>query len=124
MGMNERKLLEKLLEKLKGVGDLRSIYLNALIGRSVSKLDLYVLKEIKDGLPEAFLENLFTKESFEQVIEINKKHIDSKIDDDDEAQRKKKELIDITKRILDIYRQTHDNFLEFGTQVFGLVIPC
>ena len=123
----DKNFIKKLLEKLK-IGNTRSIHLNALPGRSATRLDLYALSQIDQkskenensnvlGTPEQFIETILNNESFS--FDISYDGIDLGNLDEDE----KKKLALLSKRLNTLVIENNDNFLEFGIKNFGLGFP-
>lgn len=98
--------IKKLLEKLK-VGNTRSIHLNALPGRSKTRLDLFQLSEIEKDLPEKFIDILLNKEAFSLEISYEK------IDLGELEESEKTSLTLLSKKLNNIVIENDDNFLEF-----------
>lgn len=108
--------IKRLLDKLK-VGNARSIHLNAVPGRSATRLDLYQLSDIDKDLPKNFLDKLMTNDSFSFTISYDKVNLG---EIDDEAKRK---LALITKRLNTIVIENTDSLLEYGLENFGFGYP-
>ena len=68
--MASRAFLQTLHNKLKG-GNLRSIYLNGLPGRLVTRLDAKQLDHISDGLAHRFLTTLLSTPTFEFKVSFD-----------------------------------------------------
>jgi superfamily I DNA and/or RNA helicase/very-short-patch-repair endonuclease len=108
--------IKKLLDKLK-IGNTRSIHLNAIPGRSATRLDLFQLSDIEENLPENFIYKLLNQESF--LFEISYDRLDlGKLNDD-----KEKSLKLISKKLNTIVIENNDNYLEFGIKNFGFGFP-
>ena len=127
----DKNFIKKLLEKLK-VGNTRSIHLNALPGRSATRLDLFELSKIdtknKDlfseqnfkqekNTPEKFIETILNNESFS--FNISYDGVD--LGELDEYEKKKLALL--SKRLNTLVIENNDNFLEYGIKNFGLGFP-
>ncbi|MEI7426334.1 MAG: AAA domain-containing protein, partial [Candidatus Moraniibacteriota bacterium] len=112
----DKGFIKRLLDKLK-VGNARSIHLNAIPGRSATRLDLCQLESADDNIPEEFIEIILNKESFSFVISYDKIDL-GKIDEDE-----KRKLALITKRLNSLVIENTDNFLEFGLKSFGFGYP-
>lgn len=112
----DKNFIKRLLDKLK-IGNSRSIHLNALPGRSATRMDLFQLSEIDPGLPMDFIKTIATSESFSFKISFDKLDL-SDLDDE-----QKKKLGLITKRLNAIVIEKEDNFLEFGLKNFGFGYP-
>lgn len=108
--------IKKLLEKLK-VGNTRSIHLNALPGRSKTRLDLFQLSEIEKDLPEKFIDILLNKEAFSLEISYEK------IDLGELEESEKTSLTLLSKKLNNIVIENDDNFLEFWIKNFGFGYP-
>ncbi|MBP9812052.1 DUF559 domain-containing protein [Candidatus Gracilibacteria bacterium] len=108
--------IKKLLDKLK-IGNTRSIHLNAIPGRSATRLDLFQLSNIEENLPKNFIDLLLNNESFS--FEISYDNIDlGKLTDIE-----KQGLSLITRKLNTIVIENNDNFLEFGIKNFGFGFP-
>ncbi|MCX6810133.1 MAG: hypothetical protein NTY30_00080, partial [Candidatus Berkelbacteria bacterium] len=112
----DKNFIKRLLDKLK-IGNSRSIHLNALPGRSATRMDLYQLSEIDPDFPIDFIKTIATNESFSFKISFDKLDL-SDLDDE-----QKKKLALITKRLNAIVIEKEDNFLEFGLKNFGFGYP-
>lgn len=108
--------IKKLLDKLK-IGNTRSIHLNAIPGRSATRLDLFQLSDIEESLPKNFINILLNSESFSFEISYDKLDL-GKLDDDE-----KKRLALISKKLNTIVIENNDNYLEFGIKNFGFGFP-
>lgn len=112
----DKNFIKRLLEKLK-VGNARSIHLNAIPGRSVTRLDLLQLSHVDQEIPHDFIETILNNDSFSFVITYDKIEL-SKIDEEE-----KKKLALISKRLNTLVIENTDNFLEFGLKNFGFGYP-
>ncbi len=112
----DKNFIKRLLEKLK-VGNTRSIHLNAIPGRSATRLDLSQLVHVDEGIPDNFIETILNNDSFSFVISYDKIDL-SKIDEEE-----KKKLALISKRLNTLVIENIDNFLEFGLKNFGFGYP-
>lgn len=106
----------KLLDKLK-VGNSRSIHLNALPGRSATRLDLFNLGEIDKKLPSEFIDTILNKEGFSFSISFDKVDI-GELDEEE-----KKRLSLVAKRLNTLVIENEDNYLEYGIKNFGFGYP-
>lgn len=105
----------KNLRKKLVVGNLRSIYLDVLPNRFITRLDLFDLKTTQENFDNLFLNKLFDETEFKQEISFK--------DLDLEKQKNKKLSSKIAKRLDAIYYENHDNFLEHGIEPFGFGFP-
>lgn len=112
----DKNFIKRLLEKLK-VGNTCSIHLNAIPGRSATRLDLLQLSHVDQGMPHAFIETILGNDSFSFVISYDK------IDLGDINEEEKKKLALISKRLNTLVIENTDNFLEFGLKNFGFGYP-
>lgn len=108
--------IKKLLDKLK-IGNTRSIHLNAIPGRSATRLDLFQLSDIEENLPKNFIDILLNNESFSFEISYDKLDL-GKLED-----AEKKRLALISKKLNNIVIENNDNYLEFGIKNFGFGYP-
>jgi len=114
--MSSKIFLQALQSKLKG-GNARSIHLNALPGRLVTRLDLKHLDVIEPGLSFRFLETIFTKSSFEFKISYDN------IDLNQVTTETQKKLGVIAKRLNSTIIENEDYFKEHGTKTLGFGYP-
>jgi superfamily I DNA and/or RNA helicase/very-short-patch-repair endonuclease len=112
----DKKFIEKLLEKLK-VGNTRSIHLNAIPGRWVTRLDLYNLSKVNENLPSEFINTLLNNDSFSFCISYDG------IDLGELTTDQQKDLSLLTKRLNSLVIENNDNYQEFGIKNFGLGYP-
>jgi len=112
----DKNFIKRLLEKLK-VGNARSIHLNAIPGRSATRLDLLQLSHVDQGMPHDFIETILNNDSFSFVISYDK------IDLSDIDEEEKKKLVLLSKRLNTLVIENTDNFLEFGLKNFGFGYP-
>lgn len=112
--MNLTPAFVTLLKQKLTVASSRSILLNALPGRLISRLPLNDLGLIKKQFPAAFLESLTSKNSFQFkiVFDLEKK--------DEETLKK---LARTNKRIAAIKYDHDDYFKEHGVETFGFGFP-
>ena len=114
--MSDLVFLKALRDKLKG-GNSRSIHLNVLPGRFVSRLDLANLNDIQLDLSRHFLKTLLTKGNFEFKISFDNLELNIFSGD----QQKKLGLF--SKRLNSLYIENEDNFKEHGIKTFGFGYP-
>ncbi|MHA1584230.1 MAG: AAA domain-containing protein [Promethearchaeota archaeon] len=112
----DKKFIKTLLDKLK-VGNTRSIHLNALPGRSATRLDLEQLANVDQDIPSNFIETMLNNEAFSFPISYDKVDL-GEIEEDE-----KKKLVLISKRLNTLVIENIDNFLEFGLKNFGFGYP-
>ncbi len=112
----DKNFIKRVLEKLK-VGNARSIHLNAIPGRSATRLDLVQLSHVDKGMPRDFVETILKKDSFSFVISYDK------IDLGNVDEEEKKKLVLLSKRLNTLVIENTDNFLEFGLKNFGFGYP-
>lgn len=105
------RFLNNLKDKLSA-DNLRSIYLNALPKRYLTRLDLADLDVLEEGKAKSFLDFLFTKARFDFPItfpangEINSQ----------QAER-------IVRRLSSITIENNDHYADHGTKTFGFGYP-
>lgn len=112
----DKNFIKKLLDKLK-VGNARSIHLNVLPGKSLTRLDLFALSNIDEDIPTQFIDSIINNEKFSFEISYDKVDLSS-IDDE-----KKNKLALIYKRLNAIVVEDNDHNLEFGIKSFGFGYP-
>lgn len=112
----DKNFIKRLLEKLK-IGNARSIHLNAIPGRSATRLDLHQLSHIEQGMSHDFIETILSNDTFSFVISYDK------IDLGDIDEEEKRKLALISKRLNTLVIENTDNFLEFGLKNFGFGYP-
>ncbi len=112
----DKKFIKRLLEKLK-VGNSRSIHLNAIPGRSASRLDLSQLSHVNKSMSGDFIETILSKDDFSFPISYDK------IDLGDINEEEKGKLVRLSKRLNTLVVEKTDNFLEFGLKNFGFGYP-
>ncbi len=112
----DKNFIKRLLEKLK-VGNAHSIHLNAIPGRSATRLDLFQLSNVDQEMPDNFIETILSNDSFSFTISYDK------IDLGDIDEEEKKKLVLISKRLNTLVIENTDNFLEFGLKNFGFGYP-
>lgn len=112
----DKKFIQALLDKLK-VGNTRSIHLNALPGRSATRLDISRLDQAKDGLSSDFLETLLKSENFSFSISFDSVDLGEMTEDE------KKSLALLSKRLNNLVIENNDCYLEFGIKNFGFGFP-
>ena len=130
-----RKFLEFLEKRLKGQGNLRSIYLNCLPKQSITKLDIFELNDdrivTQKKWASEFLERLLTKDSLAMTLSLKLKYKKNKEDFTDEQKQEvkasneklKSNYIKLQKRFKRICSIYEDNLQEYGTRVFGFGYP-
>jgi len=112
-------LLEQLKKKLN-VGNLRSIQLNCIPGRTKSKLDLADAKVIDESVPENFLDKLFNhKTQFTYSISFD--NLNLNISSEDEEKQKKLGLL--SKRLNHLNNYNKEDYQEYGYKSFGFGFP-
>jgi len=112
----DKNFIKKLLNKLK-VGNKRSIHLNAIPGRSATRLDLQQLANIDQDIPLNFIKTIFNDEVFSFSISYDKLDLGELNEDE------KKKIVLISKRLNALVIENIDNFLEFGFKNFGFGYP-
>lgn len=114
--MLDEQFLKILREKL-AFGNTNSSLLNCIPGTSLSKIDAYDLNLILDGLAGAFVEKLFSEESF--VFNISYQNIaEAELDEE-----KKLRLELLSKKLNRIYNDNELSFQEKGHRTFGFGYP-
>lgn len=125
-----KQFVTYLSNKLK-TGNLRTIHLNALPGRYITRLDLTQLDLIsghhgteqlfessQTSATERFLfQNLLSKPKFQFKISFDDIPFSTL------SAEGKKHYDDLARRLNAIYNQNEDNFLEHGIRTFGLGYP-
>ena len=145
----DKKFLEGLGKKLKGIANLKSIYLNCLPGNSAQKLDINDLnnKDIveNNNFVHEFFNNLLSKPDFKCELTLSPKYlgITKKQKDElevlkskdlkayDEKQKEvekqnekiKQSYSKLKKRLITICSNQEDNISEYGVGVFGFGYP-
>ena len=119
--MASRTFLKKLLLKLK-TGNSRSIHLNALPGRS-SRLDLYELINIDQGLHLKFINSLLGKPGFRFKISVDFKSLHRTHTQDGNPDATAGVVKLIMKKLDGLFYQQQDEFLEHGTRTFAFGYP-
>jgi len=114
--MASRAFLQTLHNKLKG-GNLRSIYLNGLLGRLVTRLDAIQLDHVSDGLAHRFLTTLLSTPSFEFKVSFDE------IDLNTIPQEIQVKLGVVSKRLDAISIENEDYYKEHGTKTLGFGYP-
>lgn len=112
-------LIKKLKEKLN-VGNLRSIQLNCIPGKSATRLDLADLATIHQELPNQFINDLVSgtgKISFD----VSFSNLDLNFDSESEDKSKKLGLI--SKRLNTLNNYNKEDLQEFGYESFGFGYP-
>lgn len=112
----DKNFIKKLLDKLK-VGNARSIHLNAIPGRSATRLDLFQLANIDKNIPLSFIDTILNKDSFSFTISYDSVDL-GEIDEEE-----KKSLALTSRRLNTLVIENTDNFLEFGLKNFGFGYP-
>ena len=112
----DEKFIKKLLDKLR-VGNTRSIHLNAIPGRALTRLDLFQLSQIENDFPQEFIKTILNNDSFSFPISYDK----IELGELDKDEKRKLELL--SKRLNAQVIENNDNFLEFGIKNFGFGFP-
>ena len=101
------------------MANLSSIYLNVLPRNTNNKLDVLHLEHLDKHLPQEFIKLLLNKEDFKLTLSYNnaEKPLHS-LDDED-----KKKLQQVARCLDKLFIDNKDNFLEYGTKVFGFGYP-
>ncbi|MCX6320507.1 MAG: AAA domain-containing protein [Bacteroidia bacterium] len=115
--INNKKFLEILREKLSR-GNKKSIHLNALPGRSATRIDFLDIDLIEKAFSKSFLNKLFTKKTFKIDISFED---DFDLNEIDEKTAKK--LTVSIRRLKSICKQNNDFFQEHGLKPFGFGYP-
>ena len=118
--------IKYLAEKLK-TGNLRSIHLNALPSRYLTRLDVTKLNDLIGlrnaskspvDLSDVFVfEHLLQKEHFKFLINFKGINAKALVEED------RKKLTFIARRLNALFNQDEDNYLEHGTRTFGFGYP-
>lgn len=105
------RFLNNLKEKLTA-GQLRSIYLNALPQRYLTRLDLADLDHLKKEHSKTFLELLFSQARFEFPISLDaNEQLDNPIEEK------------IIRRLSSIAIENNDHYADHGIKTFGFGYP-
>ena len=124
----QKQFLEILAEKLKGINNLRSIYLNCLPEKSATKLDIFDCNDLEvveqKNWAESFLKNLLTKENFKCEISLNSEYQKNNANFTEQEQKNRNKFMSLKKRLSYLLSNQEDNFKEYGTRVFGFGYPC
>ena len=115
--INNKKFLEILRDKLSR-GTNKSIHLNALPGRSATRIDFLEIDLIKKNFSQDFLSKLLTKKSFKIEITFEDDFDINKLDD-----KLAKRLLVSIRRLKSIGKQNNDYFQEHGIKPFGFGFP-
>ena len=103
--------IQRLLDKLQ-TGDRRSIHLNAVPGRLISRLDLHELSSIDPDLPMSFMQKLLGEKTFKLPLSFRNMSLGEGVN-----------LYRLEKRLNHIVNQDREHLLEFGQQNFGFGYP-
>lgn len=118
----DKNFVERLLEKLK-IWNSRTIHLNAIPGRSLTRLDLSDLSIISTKkhehktLSQDFLDNIFDSESFSFEISYDENQLNN-IDN-----LEKNKFFLLSKKLNTLVIENDDNFLEYWIKNFWLGFP-
>ena len=110
------KFIKKLLDKLK-TGNRRGIHLNAIPGRSRSRLDFFACNMLSANKAEQFLEKILSESTFN--FNLNFDGVDLSTLEEEEKNR----LHRLSKKLDNIVYDNDDHMLEFGIDNFGLGYP-
>lgn len=113
------ELLEKLKEKLN-VGNLRSIQLNCIPGKSATRLDLSDIEIIDENLPNDFVDELLNHNN-KFSFDISFDNLDLNIGSESEAKEKKLGLL--SKRLNRLTNYNKEDLQEYGYESFGFGFP-
>ena len=111
-----KKFLEFLEQKLK-VGNIRSIHLNAVPGKSNKRLDISLLAYLQPEQPGLFLSELLKKKSFAHKISNRDINL---------SKTKQETLVyidSIFKKLENIYLENESDYLEHGVKTFAFGFP-
>ena len=114
--LENKEFLYILKQRLK-TGDSRSVHLNALTGKYLTRLDLASFELIKENTARRFLNTLLSKPDFK--FEVSLKDVLYNIKSD-EVQRGIKLLV---RKLNALYNEDQDNFLEYGVRSFSFGYP-
>jgi very-short-patch-repair endonuclease len=115
--VNNKKFLEILRDKLSK-GNNKSIHLNALPGRSATRIDFLEIDLIKRNFSRDFITKLLTKKSFKIEITFEDDFDINKLDE-----KVAKKLTVSIRRLKSICKQNNDYFQEHGIKPFGFGFP-
>ncbi|WP_207420238.1 AAA domain-containing protein [Desertivirga brevis] len=111
-----KKFLEFLEQKLK-VGNIRSIHLNAVPGKSNKRLDISLLKYLQVDQPSLFLSELLNKKCFTHKISAKDVNLSK-------AKQETLVYIDsVFKKLENIYLENISDELEHGVKTFACGYP-
>jgi len=108
----DQRFLSNLKQKLS-VGNRRSIYLNVLPKRYLTRLDFADLEVLSEGLTTDFINTLLSKPAFAFKITPN-----STTNDQEQLQQKR-----VLRRLSSISIENEDHFAEHGVKTFGFGYP-
>ena len=115
--VNNKRFLEILRDKLSK-GNMKSIHLNALPGRSATRIDFLEIDLIKKNFSQEFIAKLLTKKAFKFEItfedDFDLNALDEKV---------AKRLTVSIRRLKSICKQNNDYFQEHGIKPFGFGFP-
>src|SRR5690606_28209744 len=112
--------LKALKQKLQ-VGNARSIHLNSYPGRLATRLDLFDLNQIEQGLADSFIDQLLTQPNLD--FKISTEFTERPDEDSEQSESREKKLGLISKRLTSILYENEDNFSEHGIRTFGFGYP-
>jgi DNA polymerase III delta prime subunit len=104
------RFLENLKQRLR-ISNRRSIHLNALSGRYLTRLDLSALNQIEDGLAQEFVNKLLSNPK----SGINIRIAPEKLED--------KGIQKIIRRLSSMLIENQDHYAEHGVETFGFGYP-
>lgn len=115
--INNKKFLEILRDKLSR-GNKKSIHLNAVPGRSATRIDILEIDLIKKGFSKIFINKLLNNKTFKLDITF-----DDDFDINTLDEKIAKRLIVSIRRLKSICKQNNDYYQEHGLKPFGFGYP-
>ena len=115
--MHDLPFLQNLKGKLSQ-GNRRSIYLNALPGNLLSRLDALQLEQLAPNLPLLFLDKLLDNPKFDLPLSYNQPTALHQLNAETQ-----KTLLQTAKRLDALLYENRDHRSEYGTEPFGFGFP-
>ncbi len=104
------RFLDNLRQRLK-ISNRRSIHLNALPGRYLTRLDLAALDFVEQGLAQSFITKLLSSPKAEISIRVAPE------------KTQEAEVQKVMRRLTSMLIENQDHYAEHGIQTFGLGFP-
>ncbi|MCP4441117.1 MAG: DNA helicase [Aureispira sp.] len=109
----DKRFLNNLKQKLN-TSNRRSIYLNAIPKRYLTRLDLADLNNIEKNLADKFINQLLSNANFQFTISLNQNPAN-------EVGQQKQDLV--LRRLNSMVIENDDHYAEHGTKTFGFGYP-